>query len=113
MKSYKDIYEFPLTVDRIGWIRDNKRQFVAQIETDNDEVNKHIVDIINGESLSIAGRKFTHKDGEIISNGEVWIIIRGWGNLTGTGAHHLSVEEASNIQDTFAEFIVNTLNGQN
>ena len=36
--------------------------------------------------------------------------IRGWGNLTGAGAHNLSVEEAANIQDTFADFIVERLN---
>ena len=38
--------------------------------------------------------------------GHKLILIRGWGNLTGAGAHNLSVEEAANIQDTFADFIV-------
>jgi len=41
------------------------------------------------------------------------ILIRGWGNLTGTGAHNLKEEEAANIQDTFAEYIVEQLNRRN
>jgi hypothetical protein len=37
---------------------------------------------------------------------ELFILIRGWGNLTGTGAHHFSEEKAVKIQDDFRDWII-------
>ncbi len=44
--------------------------------------------------------------GMILNNGEEFILIRGWGNLTGVGGHNLSGVEASKIQDRFRDWIL-------
>lgn len=110
MKTYKDIYHFPLRNSEIGWVRDAKNQFVFQFEFDEPLLQNNIVAIINGKEKPKSQRKFIHKDGIIEEMGKEYILIRGWGNLTGTGGHNLSEEEAANVQDTFAEFIVEQLN---
>lgn len=110
MKSYKDIYEFPLSVCQAGWIRDYKRQFVAQFEFDDTLLQHNVIAILNGIANPTKPHSFVHNSGMISEGKNNYILIRGWGNLTGTGAHHLPEDEAANIQDTFAEFIVNRLN---
>lgn len=114
MKTYKDVYSFPLHLDKsIGWVRDAKSQFVFQFEDyvdNNISLQNNIVDIINGNSKPLTQHSFIHKDGIISENGNEFILIRGWGNLTGIGGHNLHPKEAINIQDTFAEFIVEQLN---
>ncbi len=40
---------------------------------------------------------------EIFNGNEHFITIRGWGNLTGTGAKNFSAEKASAIQDDFRD----------
>lgn len=112
MKTYKDVYQFPLHLNEdIGWVRDAKSQFVFQFE---DYIGillqNNIVDVINGNSKPKKQHNFIHEDGLISEDGNEFILIRGWGNLTGKGGHNLSPEEAANIQDTFAEFIVEQLN---
>ena len=73
------------------------RVAISRIEGEINLTNPHI--------------NFRHEDGFILDNDHnKLILIRGWGNLTGIGAHNLSVEEAANIQDTFADFIVERLN---
>lgn len=122
MKTYKDIYRFTLQkVSHGSWIHDQDYNFVFQFEPKFDskgnyakgyeELEKNILDKINGKKVDRkTDTEVTHKDGEIFI-GDVHIItIRGWGNLTGIGAHNLPAEEAANIQDTFAEFIVDILN---
>lgn len=110
MKTYKDIYQFPLHNSEIGWVRDAKSQFVFQFQFHEPLLQNNIIEIINGIEKPKSQRKFIHKDGIIEEMGKEYILIRGWGNLTGTGGHNLSPEEAANVQDTFAEFIVNQLN---
>ena len=112
MKTYKDVYHFPLhNSDMGGWVRDAKSQFVCEFMIGNSLLQANIIEILNGVDKPVKGHVFTHKDGVIEDeDGNGYIRIRGWGNLTGTGGHNLSVEEASNVQDTFAEFIINQLN---
>lgn len=38
-----------------------------------------------------------------------FIIVRGWGNLTGIGGMNLPEEEAAEIQDAFGNYIVESL----
>lgn len=113
MKNWKDIYKLPLVLDDIiRWVWDSNDNFVFQFTTDDEETTKNIIDLLNNKSdISIIGNKFYHINGSVYDNQDNQIIlIRGWGNLTGTGSHNLKEEEAANIQDTFAEYIVNTLN---
>ena len=111
MKTYKEVYQLPLE-DQHGWIYDQKGNFVFQFLIDNEEMEKKLLDVINGKkNLTNLDLVFKHEKGLIVDKtGNEVILIRGWGNLTGIGAMNLSVEEASNIQDTFANFIVERLN---
>lgn len=111
MKTYKDIYEFPLRVDEWGgYIFDSKNQMVAQFEIDFMPTMNSIIDILNKAKEPNIKHHFEHNSGMISEGKRNYILIRGWGNLTGTSAHNLPEEEAANIQDTFAEFIVERLN---
>ena len=111
MKTYKDVYELPLEESH-GWIYDQKRNFVFQFMIDDEKTEQKILNVINGkENFKNFHLSFYHENGVIQDDkGQKIILIRGWGNLTGTGAMNLSVEEAANIQDTFANFIVERLN---
>lgn len=119
MKTYKDIYKFPLRKNTYGtWVYDQESNFVFQFEPkySNGEYaegwidfEKKVLQTLNGCHEKFEG-KFTAKNGEIFYNDLHVITIRGWGNLTGTGARNLPAEVAANIQDTFCDFIVNTLN---
>lgn len=110
MKTYKDVYRFPLRNSQIGRVKDADNQFVFQFQFHELLLQNNIIAIINGTEKPKSQRKFIHKDGIIEEMGKEYILIRGWGNLTGTGGHNLPLEEAANVQDTFAEFIVNQLN---
>lgn len=68
--------------------------------------------MINGEKeLENQDLSFKHNEGYVFDNNQSKVIlIGGWGNLTGCGAHNLKLEVAANIQDTFADFIVERLN---
>jgi hypothetical protein len=111
MKTYKEVYELPLK-DIHGWIYDQKNNFVFQFMIDDEAIENKILDVIN-DKYNLTNNKilFIHESGVIKTNkGKDFILIRGWGNLTGTGAMNLTEKEASNIQDTFANFIVERLN---
>lgn len=110
MKTYKDVYELPLRVDDIGWVRDEKDQFVFQFQFDEKFLQGNIISVINGTEKPKYQHEFIHKEGIISEGCNDFILIRGWGHLTGIGGLNLSTEEACNIQDTFAEFIVEQLN---
>jgi len=109
MKTYKDIYHFPL-VESDGWVYDQNRNFVFEFTIDLEKIKEHILNVINGMvNFKNNNLIFKHEDGYIMYKSNLHIIlIRGWGNLT--GSMNLSDEEARNIQDTFADFIVERLN---
>jgi hypothetical protein len=113
MKTYKDIYKFPLNKTYGSWVYDQIDNFVFQFCYNlEDEKEDRLINVINGnEKLTNPELSFKHEGGYILTNKDQKVIlIRGWGNLTGVGGHNLPPEEAANIQDTFAEFIVEQLN---
>jgi len=113
MKTFKDIYKFPLHLAKYGsWVWDDNDQFVFQFEFEDKEKRKLLLDVINREkTLTNKELSFSHEKGYILDNNSIEVLlIRGWGNLTGQGAHNLEAEEAANIQDTFADYIVKRLN---
>ena len=114
MKQWQDVFTLPLRGTDYSWVYDANGQFVFEFILENDAINKNIIDCINGTD-KFKGRQsdFVYQNGIIkIKNGISFIMIRGWGYLTGTGGLNLSHEEASNIQDTFAEFIISRLNNK-
>ena len=114
MKTFRDIYKFPLVElgYSIGRVYDSGNNFVFQFHIESKSTKEKLLKCINGEiNLTNPHISFRHEDGFILDNDHnKLILIRGWGNLTGIGAHNLPVEEAANIQDTFADFIVERLN---
>ena len=58
---------------------------------------------IDGLKLSINPKDPT----EIFNNGELFITIRGWGNLT--GSYNFSDDSAKEIQDGFRDWIIHKL----
>lgn len=116
LKTYKDVYKFPLHLDSYcSWAWDSDDNFVFQFETKDRDFRLKVIETLNGNYSPENKNMFYHKEGYIYIKTQVphipVILIRGWGNLTGTGAMNLPLEEAENIQDTFAEFIVDKLNG--
>lgn len=115
MRTYKDVYKLPLEMAEYGrWVYDANSNFVFQFEQHDKDVNKKFLDVINDVAFEHPTKHPFHHDNGYIKNrdGVDILLIRGWGNLTGTGGMNLQPEEAANIQDTFAEFIVNQLNGK-
>lgn len=122
MKTYKDIYSLPLRLDlSCSWVWDDNENFVFQFEIENENEQKKIVDVINGDGLLGYDGVFKHSSGLIFYEEHRYtpddepkevILIRGWGGLTSPVCHNLSNEEAANVQDTFAEFIVEQLNNK-
>lgn len=110
MKEWNEVYELPLKIWGAGRVHDNKGQFVFQFEVNPiDDSNKHCVEILNGTMELKNDLKIYHKEGYIYVEEIPYILIRGWGNLTGIGGHHFSEEQAAHIQDGFANWIVNKL----
>ena len=113
-KTFRDVYQLPFhrrtLVDT--WIYDEGNNFCFQFEKYRDELNILLLQVINGDRyLENENLTFHHKDGEIIdNNGNHLITIRGWGNLTSPNCLGLSPEEAANIQDSLADYIVQQLN---
>lgn len=114
--SFKDLYKFPFRDSGYSWVYDANGNFIFQFETDNKETIDKCLAIINGDSLSAKENAFVHDGGVIYlvvgNDRRPLILIRGWGNLTGSGAYNLNGEYASKIQDTLAEYIVEKLTKQ-
>ena len=109
--SFRDLYQFPFHQAKYGaWVYDKDSHFIFQFLAGKEEDRKEIINILNGEKQTKIVQEVTHKGGEILVGGIPFILIRGWGGLTGTGAYNLDGEYASKIQDSLAEFIVEKLN---
>ena len=113
--SFKDLYQFPFHQAKYGsWVYDTNSNFIFQFEMNNKTTQESCIRILNGESTPTKQNKFFHKDGTIYldKDGELhnFILIRGWGNLTGVGSYNLDGEWAGKIQDSLAEYIVEKLN---
>lgn len=114
IKDWKDIYKLPLHLDdTIGWVWDSNDNFVFQFTIDDIELCKKVIGLLNSEAYTIKdSTSFVYEDGYIIDEKRNnLILIRGWGNLTGTDTHNLSEDEAILVQDTFGNHITNKLNG--
>lgn len=113
MKDYKEYYKLPLRLDeQIGWVWDSKDNFVFQFETNDIKTQNKIINVINEQKNNkTKSDEFTYKGSGLIRHKGIPIILmRGWGNLTSPNSFNLSPEEACYVQDTFAQFIVETLN---
>ena len=86
--------------------------------TITDKVKVFILSVLNGEGdISRMGEelklRYQPDNSTIYVNIEgeerEFIIVRGWGNLTGAGGLNLPEKEAAEIQDAFGNYIVESL----
>lgn len=78
-----------------------------------DEIKDLVVDAINAGVPLTLFTNVKHEKGLIFIDDKEFILIRGWGYLTGggSGALGLAPDIAVKIQDEFANYIVQILNG--
>ena len=112
--SFKDLYNFPFHQAKYGsWVYDADSNFIFQFEIKDEDTREKCLKILNGDFTPTKSNEFVHDSGMIylIKDGErfPFILIRGWGNLTGIGGYNLDGNYADKIQDTLAEFIVEKL----
>jgi hypothetical protein len=101
-----------------GWVHDAKGNFVFEFVGDFDEkgnysegyedLKKQIIFSLNAlDKEPIQDLKLELKNAiEIFKDNKLFILIRGWGNLTGIGAHNFSGEKAEKIQDDFVNWLL-------
>ena len=125
--NFKIAYAFPLT-------RTFNKVFTANSDMAFDFMSPFMAGMVDGEILCLSDEnkdgilslinedkeghiegyiEYDRKSGTIKLNGDVIILIRGWGYLTGIGGLNLEPEIASAIQAAFAEHIVNKLKSIN
>lgn len=110
--SFKDLYKFPFRQAIFGtWVYDDNSNFIFQFQFENENTRKQVIDILNGDFIPKKKKNFIFKDGIISIDDKQFIMIRGWGNLTGIGGYNIDGEYAAKIQDTLGEYIVEKLNG--
>lgn len=106
-------YEAPFHLSKYGtWVYDAKYNFIFEYDRSIPRERREVLTrIINGEieNDQVYDLAYDHFNGEVKDNGKTFIIIRGWGNLTGTGANNFPESKAIEIQDSLAQFIIKTL----
>lgn len=105
-----EIYKPPFTSDGVYiWSSNNVMALMNGSDYACSLMDK-LADILNGKTDPVSSRKYEYRAPEILLDGEVLFVVRGWGYLTGTGGLNLPVEEANKIQDEFAEWVIEKLN---
>ena len=90
-------------------VYDAKDNFVFEFEKGvSKQLQKEVIFSLNAlDNEPINELKLSFLDAiEILNDGQKFICIRGWGNLTGTGGYHFAEEKAIKIQDDFKNWIV-------
>lgn len=124
VSSRLSFYKQPFRKAQYGtWVYDANENFVFQFQRKYDENGNHaegcieledrIIKSLNSKNQEIIPElKLMLRDAiEIKNHGKLLILIRGWGNLTGIGAHNFPVEKAAKIQDDFAAWVIYKLTG--
>ena len=118
--DWESVYKFPLELKYSTKVMtpdfemafDFIPSFIKDIETlqISLEDKQKIVRILNGSDEKVKTlHNYSYKNGTIFVNELALIWIRGWGHLTGQGGLRLKEEQAIEIQDGFANFIISTL----
>ena len=121
MEDFKNYYKFPLKMDDDFTIKvftqDNRMAFDWTLPTSKryDNIKKQLLNKINGLECTLPyipehyadeiDIMYKHPDGD-----KRIAVVRGWGMLTGTGGYNLDTDKAAEIQDAFAQYIVDMIN---
>lgn len=114
--TFEDVYKKPFRADEYGsyvWSSNGVMTF-SSYDNANLPFMKRVCRVLNGEIKADFPHKFeASKDNTaILYNGELVLLVRGCGHLTGCGALNLNPKIAANIQDDFIAHVVKTLNGE-
>lgn len=103
-----NFYKLPFYADNyIGWVYDANDNFMFQFHVEG--VKEKVVEALNSKERVPNKAELTispSDNGMILNQGHPFIRIRGWGNLTGVGAHNFSAEKAAKIQDDLRDWII-------
>ena len=115
--DWREVYQPPFHSDEYGiymWSNNRTTTFTFTFSGLYDERQKmieNIVNKLNGDSSIKFDSKFTLRNNIYFSYGNKSVFhIRGWGKLTGVGGYRLPADEAANIQEEFAKWVLETLN---
>jgi len=110
--TFEEFYKAPYNQDSFcpiyGFSSNGMKCFSAFTYKAQDEL-ANIIKLLNGEG----GEKYDKKD-VVVDKAELYIkgnfiLVRGWGELTGVGALALPIDKASKIQNGFIDWIVKTI----
>lgn len=114
-----NFYKQPFYKAKYGsWVYDKNNNFIFQLEPEFNkqgnyaegwvELQEKVIFSLNAvDREPIPGLKLELQNGiEIYKDKRLFILIRGWGNLTGIGAHNFSGEKAAKIQDDLVKWIL-------
>lgn len=112
MRYFEKYFKLPFRLDNFGdYVFDTNERMVFTFAEDV-EVQKDLVKKINGEDVNIdveLNLLYEPSLAVILNGIDLFIDIRGWGYLTGTGGLNLPDEQAQKIQDDLAEYIIEKL----
>ena len=117
--NFRNYYKLPLKVDTYCpsyiFTSDNEMalNYLNETKIELEEYSEvyDIVGAINGYIVGDFNASVSDIADDIINiNGVPTLMIRGWGNLIGSGCHNLSPQEAIQVQNSFRDWIINKLN---
>lgn len=112
MSNWGKYYKLPLHLDpapysSYAWGEDDSMVLGFSSTMSRNDA-KYIIDVLNGDAISTF-ENLRFEDTEFYDGDKYIFEIRGWGNLTGIGAHKLTEEEAEKIHMEFRDFIYHQL----
>lgn len=121
MEEFKNYYKFPLKMWEDFTIKvftdDSCMAFDWTLPTGKgyNKIKEQLLNKINGLECTLPDIPEHYLDGINVMykhpDGDKRIaVIRGWGMLTGTGGHNLDPDKAAEIQDAFAQYVVDMIN---
>jgi hypothetical protein len=110
INTWQDVWKLPLRGDEWGDYAWSKNDTMALMfdKSFNDADRAKLIEAIN-ETTNFKIPNLTINGCDFFKDGEYIFCVRGWGNLTGTGALNLSQEKALEIQDGFINHIYKIL----
>lgn len=114
MKKATEIFKGPYTTE-CGYMYDSNGQMclmVGDCSNYPEEMLNRVCEILNGTNPTQGNASVSSVGPHIYLDGNLILVVRGWGYLTGEGGLNLPEEESKKIQDEFALCVVNCLRGE-
>lgn len=111
--DWRKVYQLPFISDgTYVWADNETMTFTFDFDfAEKSNFVDNIVKKLNGDSNIKFDKKFTLRNYIDFDYGEEYAFcIRGWGVLTCNGGFNLSQNEAENVQNDFAKWVLETLN---